>query len=858
MKVSQTEVTVGSKIIQVNGGSGNPDGFDIQDGKIVAIGANVRVWLTPSSPYNGIAGDSAPACADPAHQIKYYDQSGNANSDSSKYSDIFVVGDKTGGFYKQSDWTGGKEDFRPLQGITGNRGNAGQVGKDYIFVKGESTDYKVTYSSNNNPNTADNTYDGLKVTDSSGKGLYGNSNQIEGVIFGNGGTTTNPGTTTTVVETKVQHVTLDVDVNLSSDHNAEQLTQIKLTGIPEGAKLVVSDGSTVTYKDGTYTIDLKSPDFKGTITVELAKGVAHLGEIQMEVASTASEHHDTHFTFDGSTGHLNDAWGDTDPVTTPGNDAGSHTGTGSDADAGQHTTPVTTPTVASRVEAAVQVAESDIAVGSKIVQINGGSENPNGFDVQDGKIVAIGSNVRVWLTQSSNYLHIAGDEAPKAADPANQIKYYDQSGNVNSNSGHYSDIFVVGDKTGGYYRQSDWTGGREEFRELKNFAGTRGAEGSVGKDYVFVKGESSNYKVTYSSNNNASTHDNTYDGLKVTTTGGKGLYENSNQIEGVIFGDGASKTHGGATTTTVVQPSIHQVALDVNVALISEHSADHLTELKLSGIPEGAKVVSSDGSHAVWKDGVYSFDLSGTSFKGTVTVELAKGVDHLDEIKMDVASTASDHPDTHFTFDGETGEQTHVPEMMFSRMMLVENNAIEGDAHDTAHDSATGHDAEPNAQTPGGDMTIQSLLVAEDGIALHHIESDPVSAQNSALAFTQQAENSLSNLLGEMDDSHVDTAHSAVTPSTQDAPSADTASANGTQPIVLSEVLSDTDTSHDLSSLIKVVEQGDGTQTANDAAQGHATPVAEPLPALAAETDSYHGADESLMESLIAKPDTLA
>ena len=32
----------------------------------------------------------------------------------------------------------------------------------------------------------------------------------------------------------------------------------------------------------------------------------------------------------------------------------------------------------------------------------------------------------------------------------------------------------------------------------------------------------------------------------------------------------------------------------------------------------------------------------------------------------------------------------------------------------------------------------------------------------------------------------------------------------------------------------------------------------EPLPALAAETDSYHGADESLMESLIAKPDTLA
>ncbi len=811
----------------------------------------MRVWLTPNSPYNGIVGDTPPACADPAHQIKYYDQSGNANSDSSKYSDIFVVGDKTGGFYKQSDWTGGKEDFRPLQGITGNRGNAGQVGKDYIFVKGDIDNYKVTSSSNNNPDTHDNTYDGLKVTDSTGKGLYGNSNQIEGVIFGDGGVKANPGTTTTVVETKVQQVTLDVDVNLSSDHNAEQLTQIKLTGIPAGAKVVVSDGSTVSYKDGTYTIDLKSPTFKGTITVELEKGVDHLGEIQMEVASTASEHHDTHFTFDGSTGHLSDAWGDTDPVTPPASDTGSHSGPAEGAEGGQHTAPVTPPAVASRVEAAVQVAEKDIAAGSKIVHINGGSENPNGFDVQDGKIVAIGSNVRVWLTQSSNYLHIAGDEAPKAADPTNQIKYYDQSGNVNSNSGHYSDIFVVGDKTGGYYRQGDWTGGREEFRELKSVTGTRGNEGSVGKDYIFVKGDSSNYKVTYSSNNNANTHDNTYDGLKVTTTSGKGLYENSNQIEGVIFGDGASKTHGGNTTTTVNQPTVHQVALDVNVALFSENSADHLTELKLSGIPEGAKVVSSDGSLATYKDGVYSLDLNGTSFKGTVTVELAKGVDHLDEIKMDVASTASDHPDTHFTFDGETGEQTHAQEMMFSRMMLVENDGTDGDAHDATHDSAAGHDAQ-------GEMTMQSLLVAEDGIDLQHIESDPAIAQNSASAFTPQSEASLSNLLGEMEDSHVDAADNTATLTTQDAPAAHTASANGAEPIVLNEVLSDTDNSHDLSSLIKVVEQGDGTQTTNDAAQGHATPVAEPLPALAAETDSYHGGDESLMESLIAKPDTLA
>ena len=820
------------------------------------------MWLTPDSPYNGIVGDTPPTCADPANQIKYYDQSGNANSDSSKYSDIFVVGDKTGGFYKQSDWTGGKEDFRPLNGITGNRGEAGQVGKDYIFVKGDSSDYKVTSSSNNNANSQDNTYDGLKVTTSGGKDLYGNSNQIEGVIFGDGKTTADGGTTTTVVETKVQQVTLDVDLNLSSDHNAEQLTQIKLTGIPEGAKVVVSDGSTVTYKDGTYTIDLSSPTFKGTITVELAKGVDHLGEIQMKVASTASEHHDTHFTFDGSTGVLSDSWGDTDPVATPDTDTGTTTpapvlgsnpSTGSDSGNGSHSDTGATPAVASRVEAAVQVAESDVAVGSKIMQINGGSGNPNGFDVQDGKIIAIGSNVRVWLTQGSKYLGIAGDEAPKAADPANQIKYYDQSGNVNSNSGHYSDIFVVGDKTGGYYRQGDWTNGREEFREVKSFTGTRGNEGSVGKDYIFVKGDSSNYKVTSSSNNNANSQDNTYDGLKVSTVNGKGLYENSNQIEGVIFGDGASKTHGGGTTTSFTQPSAHQVALDVSVALISENSADHLTELKLSGIPEGAKVIASDGSQAAYKDGMYTFELDSASFKGTVTVELAKGTDHLDEIRLDVISTASDHPETHFTFDGETGEQTNAPEpeMMSSRMMLVDHDGADTDTHD----SATEHDAQHDAAAPADDPTAApTLLVAEDDISLNHIDSDQASAQTTASTLTPQSETSLSNLLGDMDETHMETADTApAQASTTAAP--DTSS--GAQPIVMSEVLGDTDNSQDLSSLIKVVEQGNGTQTADDAAQGHATPVAEIAPADPA-ADSYHGGDESLMDSLIAKPDTVS
>ena len=457
--------------------------------------------------------------------------------------------------------------------------------------------------------------------------------------------------------------------------------------------------------------------------------------------------------------------------------------------------------------------------------------------------------MRVWLTPDSPYNGIVGDTPPTCADPANQIKYYDQSGNANSDSSKYSDIFVVGDKTGGFYKQSDWTGGKEDFRPLNGITGNRGDAGQVGKDYIFVKGDSTDYKVTSSSNNNANSQDNTYDGLKVTDSHGKGLYGNSNQIEGVIFGDGGSTTNPG-TTTTVVETKVQQVSLNVDLNLSSDHNAEQLTQIKLSGIPEGAKVVVSDGSTVSYKDGTYTIDLHSPTFKGTITVELEKGVDHLGEIKMEVDSTASEHHDTHFTFDGETGEQTNVPEpeMMSSRMMLVDHDGADTDTHD----SATEHDAQHDAATPAEDHAAPTLLEAEDDISLNHIDSGQGSTPTTAL--TPQPDASLSNLLGDMEETHVDTADTAPA---QASPAAVPDTSSGAEPVVLSEVLADTDNSQDLSSLIKVIEQGNGTQTVDDAAQGHATPVAEVAPVDPA-ADSYHGGDESLMDSLIAKPDPVS
>ncbi|WES68027.1 hypothetical protein [Superficieibacter sp. HKU1] len=242
---------------------------------------------------------------DNASQIKYYDQSSNANTDDAAkgYSDIFVVSGHTGGYYQQGDWQPGQAQFRDLKGITGNGGVAqGDAGKDYIFVSGNSENYNVSYSSNNNASSQNNTYDGLKITDkTTGKGLYENANHIEGVIFGNGTTSSSGTTTTTVTTTTVQHITVDIHLALASDITDAHLTQITLTGIPEGATFT-GNHSAVSWDQGVYTLTLNGSTFDGQLTVDLPEGQSKLGDITLGVDSTVADHHQTEFTINGENG----------------------------------------------------------------------------------------------------------------------------------------------------------------------------------------------------------------------------------------------------------------------------------------------------------------------------------------------------------------------------------------------------------------------------------------------------------------------------------------------------------------------------------------------------------------------------
>ncbi|WP_235207343.1 Ig-like domain-containing protein, partial [Pectobacterium brasiliense] len=292
---SVTTTPASAEVIKVNGGSAN-GGFDVQNGKIVAVGNGVRVWLTE--------GDSVPTVVGNG-KVAYYSQ-GNTSGDGN-YSDIFVVHSNSGYFYRQSDWAADRKDHRDLDSFNGNRTNNGSnAHSDYVFViKETGYTYNATYSTNNNANTSVNTLDGLKVnyTDSSGKsGSFTRqvSNNIEGVIYSDGSTYT-PSTNSATVE-KVpgqagkQTYTLDVSAALTDRDGSETLSGIRLTGIPTGTVLTdqINNVKYTVGADGSYLIQNahNAQTLAGKITLEVPADAGKLNVVA-QATSTEMGNHDT-------------------------------------------------------------------------------------------------------------------------------------------------------------------------------------------------------------------------------------------------------------------------------------------------------------------------------------------------------------------------------------------------------------------------------------------------------------------------------------------------------------------------------------------------------------------------------------
>ncbi|MCL6379573.1 Ig-like domain-containing protein [Pectobacterium brasiliense] len=284
-----------SEIIKVNGGSAN-GGFDVQNGKIVAVGNGVRVWLTEGDPVPTVVGTG---------KVAYYSQ-GNTSGDGS-YSDIFVVHSTSGYFYRQSDWAADRKDHRDLDSFNGNRTNNGSSAhSDYVFViKEAGYTYNATYNTNNNQDTSVNTLDGLKVnyTNSSGKsGSFTTqvSNNIEGVIYSDG-TTYTPGTNSATVEkvpgqAGTQTHTLDVSAALTDRDGSETLSGITLTGIPKGTVLTdhINNVKYTVGDDGSYIIKNanNAQTLAGKITLDVPVDAGKFNVVA-QATSTEIANHDT-------------------------------------------------------------------------------------------------------------------------------------------------------------------------------------------------------------------------------------------------------------------------------------------------------------------------------------------------------------------------------------------------------------------------------------------------------------------------------------------------------------------------------------------------------------------------------------
>ncbi|MEQ9828321.1 Ig-like domain-containing protein [Pectobacterium aroidearum] len=284
-----------SEIIKVNGGSAN-GGFDVQNGKIVAVGNGVRVWLTEGDPVPTVVGNG---------KVAYYSQ-GNTSGDGS-YSDIFVVHSNSGYFYRQSDWPADRKDHRDLDSFNGNRTNNGSSAhSDYVFVMKETGyTYNATYSTNNNQDTSVNTLDGLKVNYTDGSGKSGSfttqvSNNIEGVIYSDG-TTYTPGTNSAKVETVpgqagTQTHTIDVSAALTDRDGSETLSGITLTGIPKGTVLTdhINNVKYTVGDDGSYLIKNanNAQTLAGKITLEVPVDAGKFNVVA-QATSTEIANHDT-------------------------------------------------------------------------------------------------------------------------------------------------------------------------------------------------------------------------------------------------------------------------------------------------------------------------------------------------------------------------------------------------------------------------------------------------------------------------------------------------------------------------------------------------------------------------------------
>ncbi|MFP1933683.1 beta strand repeat-containing protein, partial [Lonsdalea quercina] len=337
------------------------------------------------------------------------------------------------------------------------------------------------------------------------------------------------------------------------------------------------------------------------------------------------------------------------PVDAAGN-------TGSQGEVSINVTPV----------ADAPVVSLDISSGETVpttpsyIKVNGGSEN-GGFDVQDGKIVRIGDNVRIWLSEGDTVPEIVGNGV---------VAYYGQ-GNTNGTSSQYTDLFVVHDGSG-YYQDGSW-------RSLNAVTGNSGTEASGTRpDYIFVEGTTADGYTTYvGPNNNAATNVNTYDSVTITYQGNT-LISGANHLDGIIYGDGsyiAADKQDFKEESVAEQAGYQQHELTVSAALTDIDGSEQLSGITLTGIPEGSVLTDhiNNVTVTVGADGVYLITNAQhlDTLAGTITIQTP-----VDAGKFDIIAQATSTEVANY--DSSTGYSSQEVEQFGATMGTTGDDTLTG------------------------------------------------------------------------------------------------------------------------------------------------------------------------------------
>ena len=478
----------------------------------------------------------------------------------------------------------------------------------------------------------------------------------------------------------------------------------------------------------------------------------------------------------------------------------------------------------------------------------------------NGKIVAIGDNVRVWLSE--------GDTVPEHTS-ASQIQYYSGSNTQADNGERFSDIFVIHE--GSSYSKNGST------YALNKVQGN--LDGQY-KDYVFLQGHGEEYgfdaTLPSSGKTNALTSFKVFDADSQLTIG------TCNHLEGIIYGDGLSSIPGETTATW-------DITLKIAVNLDSTDGSQMLARLTLHGIPEGA-IFDNTGLESVSYDaatGNYILILlpGVISYSGLVTindipdgeqnmemslqVETSEGLYDFDDIHS--ASDFSETIDYDYTREPDSFSAQDEGEALDDAAAMIASGYIDTDQSeesvdedhnlqatqdtDNQHDetslaAADNETAADGHDTDSADNHPQNSLIDDQPFALDGDHDEPHLSTTVSPDAAETEENSLNTLLGDADNTSLYESETVDTESSLNnsahASEPESSIISHDEPLSFSDIISDTDTK-DLSTLIQTEEAATADTLSN----------VEPVPAEGGGEEGQNAwvNDDNQVEDLIAKPE---